>query len=1345
MNEPVIQANESLVRNGYFNDRLDGWTRKGQVGLATEMYEGVYTNYMDVGGGSLATQAFTIPKKPDANARYELTFLCELNTGLSWAGDPGWLRILKGNDVLMSIELQKGDSRNLEQDQARLAAGQPLVFNPIAYRASLDALAFDRGDELSVQVSGVANSSDQRTSVRITHINLQLHLEPLRLQEMRLDDQTLAPGATLHLCLGTTILGVPHRLTFLPEPGNAWENTEASLSSVGNPREAIIATPDWGVDQSLESEWLLDCPWVGDEERYEFALTLRNRYAAEPFTIPISLGHHRLAFRDEQQASHYPVLEYEDQGVWLGVRVVSYYTSQAIADQTVNWSVAGQGVKAASVTNEQGWAEFYYQPQVAGDVVVTATVASLYYAEGEVSMPFEVKVLATDPWNDLKEIVDGAPTDWDTPGYPNRGSAHELQVRLPADSPLLNTTLALRWSGDGHEQLGVVVEPPVGRPVPVETPDMGWTLTCEDRLDGRFKLSLVCSMLKLPAPEKIMSLARNKVRIADVREANKYPVVADQEMVVLRLQVVHVTTRGDGEGVIDARVDWDTLDGPFSTRTGTGGWASLPFVPRQVGEQVVTASVKAYEGAVGIEQKFDVKAIATSAWKDKVAIKVDNLPIERIKGAVCYRGETHTLQVEALPGSPLIGQDITLEWRGSEPGIGLVASDIGTPKTLPAEGGLSWTLESDLAGSTSSMFEMRLTCAGLEDRELFGRLMKRDFQDELSVVLDQMTTTRGQQLYPCLGARHRYTLRPHALSPLVGLNIAPLWVSGDTPDKLGITIEPALITEQWLEDGGATWTLDCSSAPAPADFSLLFQTPLGRVDANQMKMGHNKVRIEASHESAVDPVVGQDPAWMWAQVVSHFTDLAVDQVPVKWTVDEQPQEHKTAADGWSGFPFVPATGGGKTVEARVISPYDGFEESRSMTVNALASDPWEEVVVSFDGQAEQSLGTQAFFPRRNGEHRLDVKAPQDSALFGKYLTLGMMGTGPAALGVRFEEPRLGEPRYFSEAGLTYLFRVGDLKDGSFGLGFSSSRLARLSPVNAFSVGQGAQVVKIAERQRINKTLLWREVVSEQITVISVISGKPMVGVTVTWRSPDLGVVTSTTNFYGVAKIDFVPTTPGAFALTATVGDELYSDSVSMAYFLSEPRQITALVIDEPGGYPGQHMTAQAWVVSANTGEPMADVEVMWEYDNASIPATMTDADGKATCSFTFGSSGEAALWASVQGGLAGWDVKTLWLTVYEPPAAVASVVASLNPVPLQTYVTMTALIVDKESREPMPKRKIQVSNNGAPFFETTTDSKGQYQSYWRPMSITDNVSLAVKLNNPDGTSDSGAVYVTVVS
>jgi hypothetical protein len=550
-----------------------------------------------------------------------------------------------------------------------------------------------------------------------------------------------------------------------------------------------------------------------------------------------------------------------------------------------------------------------------------------------------------------------------------------------------------------------------------------------------------------------------------------------------------------------------------------------------------------------------------------------------------------------------------------------------------------------------------------------------------------------------------------------------------------------------LNDGGTIWELDFSASEQPGRFALTLALPeLDYVaQGKPMVLGHNKVKIHAVREATVDPVVGQTPAWLWVQVYSHFTDRAVGQVPVKWWDGLDGATTLTDAEGWSGFGFRPDTGDMHSVTALVESYFDNFEDARTIAVKAQLTDPWTELWVSFDNKPAQLWGEKTCFPRRKGQHRIDVKAAPNSALLDCSLALGMTGNGPEELGIRFDGPMLGEFQRFTEEGLTYLYSAGDLKNGRFGLCFACERLANLSPVNAMSLGEGAQVVKIAERSRGSQTLLWGEAVSEQITVVSAISGRPMAGMNVVWRSADLGEVTTTTNFYGEARIRFVPKTPGAAQLTATVGDAQYSESISLSYFLHEPRQIKELFSDDLTGYPGQEISAQALVVSANTGEPLANVEVMWEYDNKYLPATLTDKDGMATVRFFLGSAGETGLWASVKGGLAGWDVKALSFSVSERPALVASVVASPNPVPLHYYVSMTALIVDKYSREPMPDRKILVSNNGAPFIESKTDHKGRYESQWRPTAITETVSLAVKVNNPDGTSESGAVTVKVTS
>ncbi|TKJ71263.1 hypothetical protein PkoCFBP13504_29400 [Pseudomonas koreensis] len=1341
MNEPIALANRNLLFNGDFSEGTQGWKKSGlSIGVSEDWYAGERIILLHLSHNSAVSQELEVPRKTASDAQYRLSFLCETIHQQS-----GWLRLFKGSEEILTVELKPAVGRNHEQDLARLAVGQPLEFVPIEYEQALNS-SLDAGDTLRIEIKSPPNNDgDYYSKVRIARINLQLHLDPLKLRTVSLDDQVLDEGSVLFCCLGATEAN-SHSLTFEPEPENAWESTEAALTLIDNPQQAIIVKPGPEVEQLLTGQWSLDCPVVGDVDLYSFTLNLINRYNSLRYAIQGSLGHHRLKFRERLEAAYYPVMEYQ-QSVRLGVQVASFYTHQTLAGQTVNWFTA-ERVIAASVSDEYGWAHVDFEPAKAGEVVVVASVDSPYYASGVYTEPFTVRVLATDPWKDLRAVVEDAETAWDANGYPNRGDIHDLQVRLPQNSPLLDTELSLHSSGDSHQQLGVDVSPPLAEWVPVTLPDMHWTLRCDDELDGSFLLSLICSKLLLPSPGKPMSLARNRVRVGDVREANKFPVVDEQESVLLRVQVVHETAFADGDPVRDALVDWHTPEGIITARTGAGGWANVFYPPSAARDLKVTAHIKAHPEAVPITREFEVRAIATSPWKSEVEIRLDGEVVERnTLGLVCRKGRSHTLSVTPLPGSPWVGKAISLHWRGADPDIGLQPSDLGISKPLAAAG-VQWMLSSTAETSISSLFDLYLQLQGVDIvRELSGRLLSTDLSSEVSLLLDQIRAAPDEQaLYPCLGAIHRFNVLPNALSPLVGLQAVLSWL-GDSPEQLNATIVPPLDDFQLLSDGGAIWKLNFSASEQPGRFALKFAFPeLGYVaEAKPMVLGHNKVRIHALREAAVDPVVGQAPAWLWVQVYSHFTDGPVEQVAVKWWDGMDGTTTSTDSEGWSGFGFRPDTGGMHSVTALVDSYFDNFEDTRTVAVKSQLTDPWAGLMVSFDNKPEQLWGEKTCFPRRKGQHRIDVKAPANSALLNHGLALGMTGAGPMELGIRFDEPALGAFTRFSEEGLTYLFSVGDLKNGRFGLCFASERLASLSPVNAMSLGEGAQVVKIAERSRVSQTLLWGETLFEQITVVSAISGRPMVGMTVVFCNVDLGQVTTTTNFYGVARIRFVPKTPGAAQLIATVGDAQYSESISLPFFLNAPREIKDLFSDNLTGYPGQEISAQALVVSA-TGEPLANVEVIWECDNKPLPTTLTDAEGKTKVYLVLGMSQKFLLCASVKGGVAGWNVRTLILDIVESRhAAVQSVVAIPNPVRVNQLVTMTAQIVDKQSRKPMPFRNILVSRNNSSFIEGRTDSQGQYTSIGRPVQVPQVMSMTVKVENPDGSSDTGSVQVEVVN
>ena len=1304
MNEPIVLANENLVLNGDFEEGLSHW-KKGPVngdwvGTVEEMHEGFLIRLLEAGNQASVSQALKIPQEPGAQARYVISFLCEMRHT-----EAGKLVIgIDGVADELEIPLRPGKLRDLEEDQARLKSGQPLAFNPIEYQVDLD-LPFHSQDTITVSVFSPANEvGDDWSRVCITRIKLELHLEPPVMQRLTLDEEQISPSQTLHLCLGASAT-FAHRLKFDLTPGSAWLGTKAALTSNDNPLGAIVAKPAWGVDHPLEEQWQLDCPWIGDEGPYFFSMKLHNQYTAEPYPVNVSLGHHRLVFSDAIEAAHYPVLEY-GQSVCLGVKVASHYTAQPLSGRTVNWTLVGQGVKAAVITNNEGWAYFDYQPTEQGDFDIEASVESLYYVAGVVTQTFAVRVLETDPWKDVLVVADGGETRWEEKtGYPNRGADYPVKIKLASGSPLSGTQLSLHWSGDSHVQLGVAVSPALEHPVPVTGTESVWTLTSEDRLDGQFDLSLACSKLLLPSPKKRMSLARNLVKVGQVREANKFPVVDEQESVLLRVQVMHVIASGDGGAVVNALVDWKTPLGTVPTVTGAGGWASLLYTPNSAGDQFVTASIKAHAEAVAVEQRFEVKPVATSPWKNEVKIFLDGKEVDRATlGVLCRRGQTHTLKVVPVSGSGWIGKNISLHWRGAAPNIGLVPSDLGTPKLLEAAGA-EWKLVSQANNSISSLFELELRLEGVSTvRELSGRLMSADLTEEVSLLLDQTPAALdGETLHPCLGACHRFSVLPNALSPLVGLMSSLTW----TGDKLGATVEPDLNSPQVISDGGAIWKLDFTESQQPGEFALTLALP--QLDfvatAKPMVLAHNKVRIGAWRESPVDPVVGQDPAWMWVQVFSHFTGHAVDEVPVTWSASDIPSVVKTDAYGWSGFAFAPADAHSEhEVEALVENPYDGYSEKRAMTTTALESDPWEGMMLSFDKQPFQPWGQKTYFPRRKGEHTIDLMASSNSPLFGHELTLGMTGTGPSELGISFLSDGLGVPRPFYEGvGLQYLFKVGDLKDGSFALRLSSQRLASLSPASAMSLGEGSQVLKIIASNSVKQTLDWGQELVEQVTVVSVISERPMVGVTVTWRSPDLGIVTSVTDFYGVAKISFIPTHPGPAQLTATVGAALNAESITLDFTLNEPRQIAELL--EVAGTEQEPVRVRVKVVSSRTGEPLPGVSVMWELNESRLPSGVTDGDGFAWLGFTLAVEQKNTVVAMVEGGRGGWDMAVLGLNQVMVP-----VIESLTCDRIHSFtgynVTAQALVLDSDSGKPLRGIRINWSFAGQALPDSTSDASG---------------------------------------
>jgi hypothetical protein len=1249
MLDPDIQAERNLILNGDFSQSLAQWKR-GPVNPAyvvtrsDQLESGERMNILSAMDGSSAYQEISLFKSSSNDVRYVISFLCEMNHD-----EEGLLELsVAGLPDTQKIPLLVGARRDRTADLLRQREGLPRMFRPRSYIVDVTLPLVDT-DILKVHaISPVNKEGDYFSSLRITRINLQLHLPAAQVLTLQLDGQQLPVGRAVPLCLGA-LGSAAHRFKCIHAQDDTWQGTRASLNIKSNPQGAIVADPDWGRDKPLDDSWSLVCPELDGEPPYLFNLQLLNEFNAPELDIPVSLGDHRLKFIQLKEAAHYVVMEH-GQSIRVGVCVGSYYTDKVLEGITVTWTVDGTDAGTTTPTDREGWAWFEQQPSAAGDVQIQASVESLYYASGVVSQAFEVKVLATDPLQEVRTIMAaGDERPWEQKDYPNRGTTYRLQVRFP--QVLWDTDVTLHWSGDSAEKLGVTVTPPLETAARIG-PDglLEYRFANEDRQDGQFSLRLTSAHLLESSPAKPMSLARNVVMPGEVRGPDRICVVDENHSARMWVQVLHKTASGTGGPVVGALVFWNEPDGSVTrTLTGAGGWSSHGHQPAAAGDHRVIATIKAHEEAEPSEMEFVVKAIATSVWNEHVTITLDGQAIDhQTIGLVCRHGQTHVLKVSPAADSPWIGSKrISLDWREGDPLIGLNPAYLGVSFPLGADG-LTWNLASNADESLSRPFELRLRAdAVADDRELCGRFVNPDLAREVGVRLDRVTAALdGQKLYPCLGADHQFTVCLNELSPLVGLSAALEW-SGTPADELNAIVSPPLKQSQPLGAEGAFWQLGFGSSTRAGNFALAVNLPqlVFVAPVTPMELGHNALSFNFILESPVDPVVDLDQAWTWANVVSRFTAEAVADVPVTWRSGGDPVAVNTDSDGNSGFAVLPVSTDMQTVQATLFSLYDNTSEHRSATFKPLAEDLWPRVKVSFDGQTSQDWGGTTGFPRRKGRHSIVAFFPEE--FNGQTVRMGHTGTAPTVLGNHYE-PELGMAQVVTNGMARFALRAGDFTDGSFALRLCAERLARLSPANAMSQGSGSQVMRISSAaSHAGSQLLWGDVFEEAIQVVSSISAKPMAGVLVTFTHPDLGVLNAETDFYGRAKVCFVPTTPGSSQVIATVGDADNWASIAMDLVLAEPRQIAELYEPSDARQPPDEAAvhAKARVTSALTGQALAGVPVTWEF-NGQLERSVTDDEGIAD--WTFMGLSDGVLSATVEGGLAGWDMAVLTYTGQAP-------------------------------------------------------------------------------------------------
>lgn len=157
---------------------------------------------------------------------------------------------------------------------------------------------------------------------------------------------------------------------------------------------------------------------------------------------------------------------------------------------------------------------------------------------------------------------------------------------------------------------------------------------------------------------------------------------------------------------------------------------------------------------------------------------------------------------------------------------------------------VSWTITAQNAPSTAFVLQFELPHFGLPGSPpVLGTLW--NLAQELDIKFDEVDVAFPGSAFPCLGAKHKLTVRPKPSSRLLNKPIKLEWEKAPGAN-LGVAISPALGTEELLTQEGITWELDCLDSTQSGDFSLQITLVEWGVTSSPltMSLAHNLVTVE---------------------------------------------------------------------------------------------------------------------------------------------------------------------------------------------------------------------------------------------------------------------------------------------------------------------------------------------------------------------------------------------------------------------------------------------------------------------------------------------------------------------
>lgn len=279
--------------------------------------------------------------------------------------------------------------------------------------------------------------------------------------------------------------------------GSPWVNQKVNLVVAAGQASDITAEPELGKALRLEStgaEWKLHCP--ADSGDGEFDLWVKSEFSAEPYRIPMRLGHYRRQVVSRQPPIGAPVVCDE---VSAEVTVVSWYTRQLLKGVEVQWTAEGETHNLP--TSEAGVSRFVYTVTQPGEQTITAQVADPYN-HALIEETFEMNVYAESPWKLATLRVNGQKIEWNTEILLLRGEDNEVTIEAP---PEIADQLQLNLGVSDNLEIGAT--PDFGTYIDRSNGKFTWTLTPAAGHSGRIELAVLSREIEQhwPLPSWVMS------------------------------------------------------------------------------------------------------------------------------------------------------------------------------------------------------------------------------------------------------------------------------------------------------------------------------------------------------------------------------------------------------------------------------------------------------------------------------------------------------------------------------------------------------------------------------------------------------------------------------------------------------------------------------------------------------------------------------------------------------------------------------------------------------------------------------------------------------------------------